>query len=159
MTEGLKNASKSFSKMTCKVLNNQNGKNVLTYVDDIFVRSTRQETHILDLQETFSNFWRAGIKLNPEKCLFEVNKGKLLCCLVSTKGIEANPSKMEDILWMEPPKSRKGVQRLVGRFASLNKFISRSVERNLPFFEVLKSTKVFQSGQLNNMPLMRWNNI
>jgi hypothetical protein len=28
----------------------------------------------------------------------------------------------------------------------LNRFILRSVERNLPFFEVLKSTEVFQWG-------------
>jgi hypothetical protein len=47
---------------------------------------------------------------------------------------------------MEPSKSRKGAQRLIGRLASLNRFISRSAERNLPFFEVLKSTKVFQWG-------------
>jgi hypothetical protein len=26
----------------------------------------------------------------------------------------------------------------------LNRFISRSAERNLPFFEILKSAKVFQ---------------
>jgi hypothetical protein len=30
----------------------------------------------------------------------------------------------------------------------LNKFISRSAERNLPYFEVLKSTEVFQWGPL-----------
>jgi hypothetical protein len=35
---------------------------------------------------------------------------------------------------------------LTGILASLNRFISRSTERNLPFFEVLKSTKVFQWG-------------
>jgi hypothetical protein len=40
----------------------------------------------------------------------------------------------------------KGAQRLAGRLASLNKFISRSPERNLPFFEILKSAKVFQWG-------------
>jgi hypothetical protein len=72
-----------------------------------------------------------------------VKKGKFLGCLVSTKGIEANPNKIEAILQMEPPKSRKGAQRL----ASLNRFISRSVERNLSFFEVLKSAKVFLWGQ------------
>jgi hypothetical protein len=44
------------------------------------------------------------------------------------------------------PKSRKGAQRLTGRLASLNRFISRSTERNLPFFEVLKSAEVFQWG-------------
>jgi hypothetical protein len=36
-----------------------------------------------------------------------VKKGKFLGCLGSTKGIEANPSKIEAILRMEPPKSRK----------------------------------------------------
>jgi hypothetical protein len=65
---------------------------------------------------------------------------------VSTKGIEANPNKIEAILRMEPSKSRKGAQRLTRRLASLNRFISRSAERNLPFFEVLKSVEVFQWG-------------
>jgi ribonuclease HI len=49
---------------------------------------------------------------------------------------------------MEPPKSRKGAQKLTGRLASLNRFISRSAERNLPFFEVLKSAKVLQWGPI-----------
>jgi hypothetical protein len=47
---------------------------------------------------------------------------------------------------MEPPSTKKGAQRLAGRLASLNRFISRSVERNLPFFEILKSAEVFQWG-------------
>jgi hypothetical protein len=68
--------------------------------------------------------------------------------LVSTKGIEANPSKIKAILQMEPPRTRKGAQRLIGRLASLNRFISRSAERNLPFFKVLKSVKVFQWGPI-----------
>jgi ribonuclease HI len=75
-----------------------------------------------------------------------VKKGKFLGCLVSTKGIEANPSKIEVILRMEPPSTKKGAQRLTRRLASLNRFISRSTERNLPFFEILKSVEVFQWG-------------
>jgi hypothetical protein len=47
---------------------------------------------------------------------------------------------------MEPLKSRKGAQRLTGRLASLNIFISRLAERNFSFFEVLKLAKVFQWG-------------
>jgi hypothetical protein len=47
---------------------------------------------------------------------------------------------------MEPPSTKKGAQRLTERLASLNRFISRSAERNLPFFEVLKSAEVFQWG-------------
>jgi hypothetical protein len=143
MPEGLKNAGGSFSRMKAKVLHSQIGRNVLTYVDDIIVKSTKQENHIADLQETFANF---SLKLNPEKCVFRVKKGKFLGCLVSTKGIEANPSKIKAILRMEPPSTKKGAQRLARRLASLNRFISRSAERNLPFFEILKSTEVFQWG-------------
>jgi ribonuclease HI len=146
MLEGLKNAGGSFSKMTAKVLHSQIGRNVLTYVDDIIVKSTKQENHITDLQETFANFRQAGLKLNPEKCVFGVKKGKFLGCLVSTKGIEANPSKIEAILRMEPPSTKKGAEWLTGRLASLNRFISRSAERNLTFFEILKSAEVFQWG-------------
>jgi hypothetical protein len=146
MPEGLKNAGGSFSRMTAKVLHSQIGRNMLTYVDDIIVKCTKQENHITDLQETFANFRQAGLKLNLEKCVFGVNKGKFLGCLVSTKGIEANPNKIEAILRMEPPSTKMGAQRLIGRLASLNQFISRSAERNLPIFEVLKSAEVFQWG-------------
>jgi hypothetical protein len=134
MPQGLKNAGGSFNRMTSKVLCTQIGRNVLTYVDDIIVKSMKQENHIADLQETFANFIKAILKLNPEKCVFGVKKGKFLGCLVSTKGIEAKPNKIEAILRMEPPKSRKGAQRLTERLATLNRFISRSAERNLPFF-------------------------
>jgi hypothetical protein len=75
-----------------------------------------------------------------------MKKGKFLGCLVSTKGIEAYPNNIEAILRMEPPSTKKGAQRLTERLASLNRFISRSAERNLPFFEVLKSAEVFQRG-------------
>jgi hypothetical protein len=80
--------------MTAKVLHSQIGRNVLTYVDDIIVKSTKQENHIADLQETFANFRQVGLKLNLEKCVFGVKKGKFLGCLVSTKGIEANQNKI-----------------------------------------------------------------
>jgi hypothetical protein len=125
MPKGLKNAGGSFSRMAAKVLHSQISRNVLTYVDDIKVKSTKQEHHIADLQETFANFRQAGLKLNLEKCVFGVKKGKFLGCLVSTKGIEANPNKIEAILRTEPPSTKKGAQRLTGRLESLNRFISR----------------------------------
>jgi hypothetical protein len=82
MSEGLKNAGESFSRMTGKVLHSQIGRNVLTYVDDFIVTSTKQENQVSDLQETFANFRQAGLKLNPEKCVFGVKKGKFLGFLV-----------------------------------------------------------------------------
>jgi hypothetical protein len=67
----------------------------------------------------------------------------LLSCLILARGIKANPEKIDAILNMETPTSRKFAQRLTGRLAALNRFISRSAERGLPFFEVLKNTEPF----------------
>ena len=41
---------------------------------------------------------------------------------------------------------KKGVQKLTGRFFLLNRFISRSAEKCIPFFKVLKGSENFQWG-------------
>jgi hypothetical protein len=89
---------------------------------------------------------RAQLKLNPDKCVFGVHWGKVLCCLVSVKGIEANPDKINAIVHMKPPRPRKEVQRLTGRIAALNWFMAKLAERNLPFLKVLKGSRTFEWG-------------
>jgi hypothetical protein len=70
----------------------------------------------------------------------------LLDCLVSARGIEANPKKITTIVNMKPPISRKQVQKLTGRLAALNRFISTSAEKGLPFFITLRSSDDFDWG-------------
>ena len=49
---------------------------------------------------------------------------------------------------MEPPTSRKLAQRLTARLTTLNRFISRLAECELPYFEVLKNTDPFSWGPI-----------
>jgi hypothetical protein len=104
--------------------------------------SIKEEDHIEDLKETFINLRQAGLKLNPDKCVFEVSKGKMLGYIISSDGIQANLDKtkaiMSAIMSMVEPSTKKEVQRLIGRIAALNRFISKCAERCLPFFKVLK---------------------
>jgi hypothetical protein len=84
---------------------------------------------------------KARLKLNIGKCIFGITKGKVLGCLVSTKGIEANPDKIRAIMQMQPP--RKDMQKFIGQIASLNWFILKIAKPSLPFFAILRgSTKV-----------------
>jgi hypothetical protein len=144
MLEGLKKAGCTFSRMIAIILHPQLRRNILAYVDDIVVKSVQRKDHISDLAETFANMGAANLKLNPEKCVFGIHKGKVLGCLVSTKGIEANPDKIRALVEMQDPVSVKDVQKLTGRVAALNIFIPRAAERSLPFFQVLRSAKNFQ---------------
>jgi len=116
--------------MIKKVLADQLGRNISAYVDDVVVRSRKKEDHIQDLRETFANLRRHGLKLNPEKYVFGVRRGKLLGCMITERGIEANPEKIEAIRRMKPPTTKKGgaeVNRQVGITEPIHLKISREV--------------------------------
>ena len=132
MPEGLRNAGCTFNRTIAAVLDIQLDRNISAYVDDIVVRSKKREDHIPDLRETFANHRKHGLKLNPEKCVFGVRRGKLLGCMITERGIEANPVKIEAFRRNQPPTTKKGVQKLTGRLASLNRFISQFAEKSLP---------------------------
>jgi hypothetical protein len=94
--------------MTKAILRDQMQRNVFEYVDDIVVASRKKATYIEDLAETFTNMRRAQLKLNSEKCVFGVRRGRVLGCLELVKGIEANLDKINTIVHMKPPQSKKG---------------------------------------------------
>jgi len=71
------------------------------------VKSDKKETHNQDLQKTLENLRKAGLRLNLDKCIFGIKKGKLLGCLVSARGIEANPEKIAAIVNMKLQASKK----------------------------------------------------
>ncbi|GAA0140884.1 hypothetical protein LIER_02154 [Lithospermum erythrorhizon] len=58
--------------------------------------------------------------------------------MISEKGIEPNPDKIQALLMMKLPNCYKDVEKFTGCLAALNHFISKSGERNLPFFKTLK---------------------
>ena len=63
--------------------NEQVGRNVHVYVDDIAVMSRKKADLLEDIQETFDNLRAYRMKLNPKKCVFGVPAGKLLGFIVS----------------------------------------------------------------------------
>ena len=54
----------------------QIGRNVQVSVDDMLVKSLREDDHLDDLRETFDTFRSYNMKLNPNKCKFGVTAGK-----------------------------------------------------------------------------------
>jgi DNA-binding transcriptional MerR regulator len=140
MSEGLWNTCPTFCRMTKATLKDQVGRNVLSYVGDIVVASKKKATYISDLAETFTNICEARLKLNLEKCIFGVTRGNVLGCLIFTKCIEANLKKIKAILQMQPPQTKKEVQKLTSHVADLNKFIAKLAEWSLPFLNILRGS-------------------
>ena len=105
----LKNADVTYQKLVNKVFVDKIGWSMEVYVDDMIVKSSTIEQHIGDFADTFASLWLYNMRLNPEKCTFEVETSKFLGFIVSQRGIEVNPKKIQAILEMLSPKSVKDI--------------------------------------------------
>ena len=108
--------------------------------------SSRQNVMASSLQisPTFENLRKFKWKLNPTKCVFGVPSEKILGFIVSSRGIEANPTKVNAIRFMKPPRSKKDLMKLTWCVATLSRFISRLGDRGLPFFKLLRKSDKFE---------------
>ena len=140
MPFGLKNAGTTYQRLKNRMFVPQIGRNVQVYMDDMLVKSRREEDHLKDLKETFDTLRSYSMKLNPGKCTFGVTTRKFLGFMVSQRGIEANPDKIRAIMEMKPPKNVKEVQSLNGKVAALNRFVLKVMDKCLPFFHTLKKS-------------------
>ena len=136
----LKNARTMYQKLMNKMFTHQIGRNVQVYVDNMLVKSLREDDHLGDLQETFDTLRTYNMKLNLSKCAFGVTAGNFLGFMVSYRGIEVNPEKVRVIIELSPPKAVKEVQSLNDKIAALNRFVSRATNKCLPFFRTLKKS-------------------
>lgn len=69
--------------------------------------------------------------------------------MVSVKRIEANPDKIKAIMNMMPPTNKREVQKLTGRIAALNRFISKDSSLR-PQKEVYHSSKCSVATQTSS---------
>ena len=90
----------------------QISRNMEVYVDEMLVKSKEELEHLDDLKEMFITLKQYQMRLNPTKCVFGVASGKFLGFMVSQRGIEANPEKVQAIINMASPKTVKEVQKL-----------------------------------------------
>ena len=134
MPFGLKNVGVKYQRLMNKMFAQQIGRNVQVYINDMLVKSRREEDQLEDLRETFNTLRSYNMKLNPGKYTFGVTVGKFLGFMVSQRGIEANLDRIWAIMEMAPPRNVNEVQSLNGKIAVLNRFVLRAMDKYLPFF-------------------------
>ena len=80
-------------------------------MDDTLVKSAKRHTHLKDLGPILDRMEKYSLRLNPKKCAFSVTSGKLLGYIVSEKGIEVDPEKVQEIMDMPPPRN---ISQMIG---------------------------------------------
>ena len=122
----------------------QLGKNIEVYIDDMVVKSKVVSEHVGDLENIFEILRKHKLCLNASNCSFGVGLGKFLGYIVTHRGIEVNPDQIKAINNLQPPQNSKEVQKLIEMTAALNRFISRSADRCIPFFLLINKWKGFE---------------
>ena len=64
MPFGLKNVGATYQRLMNKMFVNQISRNVQVYVDDMLVKSQREDDHLQDLKETFGTLHSYNMKLS-----------------------------------------------------------------------------------------------
>ena len=122
----------------------QLGRSIEVYIDDMVVKSKAVSEHVGDLTNIFEILRRHKLRLNASKCSFGVGSRKFLGYMVTHRGIEVNLNQIKAINSLQPPQNPNEVQKLTRMTATLNRFISRSVDRYRPFFLLLHKWKGFE---------------
>ena len=88
---------------------------VKPYLDDLPAHSRKRIQHLDHLRLIFERCRYYKISLNPHKCMFCVDSRRFLGFIVSNRGIQVDPLKVEAIVNMPSPHSIKQLQSLQGK--------------------------------------------
>nr|GEX32582.1 reverse transcriptase domain-containing protein [Tanacetum cinerariifolium] len=138
MSFGLKNARATYQRLVDKAFQKQISQNLEGYVDYLIIKSRTEQEVIRDIEETFKTLKEINMKLNPKKCTFRMREGMFLGYKVNADGLKVCPDMIEAVLSLPSPKCLKDMQMRNGKLASLNRFLSKSAKKSLPFFKTLK---------------------
>ena len=123
MPFGLTNTPATFQRLMESCLSDLHLNWCIIYLDDVIVFSKTPEEHIAWLEAVFKKISNAGLKLKPSKCEFFKKRIHYLGHIVSNKGIETDPKKIEAIVNWPGPCTVHEVRKFLGFTNYYRKFV------------------------------------
>ena len=115
MSFGLKNARATYQRVMTTLFHYMMHQDVEIYVNDMIVKSRDRADHLATFERFFEMIRQIRLRLNPKKCTFGVTSRKLLGCVVSEIGIEADLENIIAILEMPTSRTEKEVMGFLSK--------------------------------------------
>jgi hypothetical protein len=132
---GFCNAPSHFSKIIASVL--ARFQNVFNYLDDIVLYGNDVNKLVDLFDEVLGALEKAGFRISLHKLALFKKKVKLLGVVVSSKGIQCDPVKIETINQFPEPTTKLGVQKFLGSINFHSDFILDYSKICLPLLKYL----------------------
>ena len=123
MPLGLTNAPATFQRLMENCLGELHLSWCIIYLDDIIGFSNSPSENLRRLRGVFAKLDKAGLKLKPNKCEFFKTRITYLGHIVSSKGIETDPKKVEAVKNWTIPKTVTDVRSFLGFTNYYRRFI------------------------------------
>ncbi|XP_029348394.1 uncharacterized protein LOC103308315, partial [Acyrthosiphon pisum] len=139
---GLNVAPEIFYKHFSQLLEGLEG--VQVYMDDILVFGKNEEEHKSRLMNVLHRLEKNNVKLNKDKCEWAVSKLIFIGHEFSNTGVRPDPDKVKAIKEMAQPKCKKDIERFLGMYNYISKFIPHASDKTKPLRDFLKQNSSFQ---------------
>ncbi len=123
MPQGVTNAPSTFQRLMEKCMEDINLKEVLVFLDDLIIFSETLEEHERRLLKVLSRLREYGLKLALEKCKFFQTSVRYLGHIVSERGVETDPEKIQTLKTWPSPKNLKELRSFLGFSGYYRRFI------------------------------------
>lgn len=151
MPFGLKNAPATFQRLMDKLFIGLQGIILFVYLDDIVVYANSIEEHDKKIKILFSRLREAGLKLQIDKCLFLKRKVNYLGHVLSDKGLQPDPAKIEAVKGFPVPKTVKNVRQFLGLAGYYRRFIKDFAKIAKPLTKLLQKDQDFDWNEKSQL--------
>ncbi|XP_062538458.1 uncharacterized protein K02A2.6-like [Armigeres subalbatus] len=141
LAPGVKSAPGAFQQLMNSMVADLEG--VDTFLDDIFVASKTEEEHHKMLNALFQRLQAYGFVLREEKCNILQPEVKYLAHIVDENGLRPDPSKVEAIVKMPPPKDVTTLRSFLGEVNFYARFVPEMHQLRLLLDALLKKDAKF----------------
>lgn len=137
MPFGLSGATSTFQRLMHIILESENWKSCLIYIDDVIIYAKTFKEHLDRVKIVLQRLKEAGVKLSPKKChLFKENI-KFLGHVISSKGIATDKDKTSAVNNWEKPKTKDELRTFLGFCGYYRRFIEHFAEYTAPLENIL----------------------
>ena len=106
-------------------------------MDDFTVYGNNFEESLQNLEKVLIRCQETNLALSYEKCKMLLTEGIVLGHHISSKGIQVDPTKIEIITSLPPPKTQREVKNLLGHASYYHRFIVNFTKLATPLFKFL----------------------
>lgn len=106
-------------------------------VDDIIVGGKHLKEHDENLQKVLDRARKVRLRLNPQKCRFQLKEVSYVGHVFTEQGLKSDPAKIQAITDIPPPQDKAALQRFLGMINYLGKFIPNHSNIAAPLHQLL----------------------